>query len=416
MDREIPKAELQAAARKRYLKIGISVIAVVAAIFFITSMLRSGVKERDLKFSDVDRGTIETSVNASGKVVPAFEEIINSPINTSIVEVYCKSGDSVSAGTPLLRLDLQSTETEMNKLNDQLQMKHLELEQTRLNNNTYLDNLSMQVKVKEMSVNRLAAEVSNERRLDSLGSGTGDRVREAEFAYNTGVLELAQLRQQLANERLVKDAEYKSKQLDLSIYEKNLGEMRRTLDDAQIRSPRTATLTYINNEIGSRINQGERVAVISDLSHFRVDAEIADSYGERVAVGANANVKVGREVLKGHVANVTPLSKNGVISFTVVLDRDDYPRLRSGLKTDVYVMCDVKEEVLRIKNGSYYLGPGNYELFIVIGDDELVKRKVRLGDSNYEWVEVIDGLSPGDRVVINDMSDYKNSKSLKLKK
>ncbi len=416
MDREIPKAELQAAARKRYLKIGISVIAVVAAIFFITSMLRSGVKERDLKFSDVDRGTIETSVNASGKVVPAFEEIINSPINTSIVEVCCKSGDSVSAGTPLLRLDLQSTETEMNKLNDQLQMKHLELEQTRLNNNTYLDNLSMQVKVKEMSVNRLAAEVSNERRLDSLGSGTGDRVREAEFAYNTGVLELAQLRQQLANERLVKDAEYKSKQLDLSIYEKKLGEMRRTLDDAQIRSPRTATLTYINNEIGSRINQGERVAVISDLSHFRVDAEIADSYGERVAVGANANVKVGREVLKGHVANVTPLSKNGVISFTVVLDRDDYPRLRSGLKTDVYVMCDVKEEVLRIKNGSYYLGPGNYELFIVSGDDELVKRKVRLGDSNYEWVEVIDGLSPGDCVVINDMSDYKNSKSLKLKK
>ena len=105
-----------------------------------------------------------------------------------------------------------------------------------------------------------------------------------------------------------------------------------------------------------------------------------------------------------------------MISFTVVLDRDDYPRLRSGLKTDVYVMCDVKEEVLRIKNGSYYLGPGNYELFIVSGDDELVKRKVRLGDSNYEWVEVIDGLSPGDCVVINDMSDYKNSKSLKLKK
>ena len=105
-----------------------------------------------------------------------------------------------------------------------------------------------------------------------------------------------------------------------------------------------------------------------------------------------------------------------MISFTVVLDRDDYPRLRSGLKTDVYVMCDVKEEVVRIKNGSYYLGPGNYELFIVNGEDELVKRKVKLGDSNYEWVEVTDGLSPGDRVVINDMSDYKNSKRLKLKK
>ena len=55
---------------------------------------------------------IEVSVSASGKVVPAFEEIINSPINSRIVEVYRKGGDSVEIGTPILKLDLHSTETE----------------------------------------------------------------------------------------------------------------------------------------------------------------------------------------------------------------------------------------------------------------------------------------------------------------
>ena len=65
--------------------------------------MRSSVKEKDLVFSEVSKGTIEVSVSASGKVVPAFEEIINSPINTRILEVYKKGGDSHSRklSTPL---------------------------------------------------------------------------------------------------------------------------------------------------------------------------------------------------------------------------------------------------------------------------------------------------------------------------
>ena len=246
--------------------------------------------------------------------------------------------------------------------------------------------------------------------------GTGDKVREAELAYNTGKLELEQLRQQLVNERQVKDAEYKSKQLELSVFEKNLSEQRRTLEDARIKSPRAATLTYINKEIGSQISQGQKLAVVSDLTHFSVDAEIADSYGERVAVGSPANVKIGKEVLRGKVSNITPLSTNGVIAFTIKLDVDDYPRLRSGLKTDVYVMCDIKDDILRIRNGSYYMGPGLYEMFVADGDNEIVKRKVRLGDSNYEFVEVVEGLNQGDRVVISDMNDFKNSQRVKIRK
>ncbi|MCM1137663.1 MAG: HlyD family efflux transporter periplasmic adaptor subunit [Muribaculum sp.] len=416
MDREIPKEERLKARRMKWIKVAAVVIGVVALFIIVFSSLRKSVKMTDLKFSDVERSSIETSISASGKVVPAFEEIINSPISTRIVEVYCQNGDSVGEGTPLLRLDLQSAETELNKLTDEMNMKQLAMEQTRLNISTYLRNLEMQVQVKEMSVNRLEAEVKNERRLDSLGSGTGDKVREAELAYNTGKLELQQLRQQLVNERQVKDAEYKSKQLELSIFEKNLSEQRRTLEDAKVKSPRAATLTYINKEIGSQISQGQKLAVVSDLSHFSVDAEIADSYGERVSIGSPANVKIGKDVLRGKVTNVAPLSNNGVISFTIKLDDDDYPRLRSGLKTDVYVMCDIKDDVLRIRNGSYYMGPGNYELFVADGDNEIVKRKVKLGDSNYEYVEVVDGLKPGDRVVISDMSDFKNSNKVKIRK
>ena len=382
----------------------------------LISLMRTGVKEKDLVFSTVDQGTIEVSVSASGKVVPAFEEIINSPINTRILEVYKKGGDSVDVGTPILKLDLQSAETEYKKQLDEEQMKHYQLEQLEVNNSTYLSDLEMQVKVSEMKLNRMEVELRNERYLDSLGSGTTDRVHQAELNFKTGKLELEQLRQQLANERKVKAADLKVKQLEYEIFRKSLAETKRTLDDAQVRSPRKAILTYINNQIGAQVGEGTQIAVISDLSHFKVEGEIADTYGDRVAAGGRAIVKIGSEKLEGQVSSVTPLSKNGVISFTVQLEDDSNRRLRSGLKTDVYVMNAVKEDVMRVANASYYVGRGEYDLFVRDGEGQLVKRKVQLGDSNFEYVEVVSGLKPGDQVVVSDMSQYKNKNKLKLKK
>ena len=157
------------------------------------------------------------------------------------------------------------------------------------------------------------------------------------------------------------------------------------------------------------------MAIISDLSHFKVEGEIADTYGDRVAAGGKAVVKIGNDKLEGTVSSVTPLSKNGVISFTVQLKDDNNHCLRSGLKTDVYVMNAVKEDVMRMANASFYVGRGEYDLFVRTSDDELVKRKVQLGDSNFEYVEVVSGLQPGDVVVVSDMSSYKNKNKLKMR-
>ena len=414
MDREIPKEVRNKERNKKIIRYGGIGVASVIVISVLNSFMRTGVKTKDLVFSTVDKGTIEVSVSASGKVVPAFEEIINSPINTRIVEIYKKGGDSVDIGTPILKLDLQSVETDYKKLLDEEQMRSYKLNQLRVNNQTKLNDLAMKIKVSAMQLNRKKVELRNEQYLDSLGSGTTDKVRQAELSYNVAQLEYEQLEQQYDNEKEVLAAEYKVQELDFSIFRKGLAEMKRTLDDAQIRSPRKAILTYINNQIGAQVSQGSQLAVISDLSHFKVEGEIADTYGDRVAAGGKAIVKIGSEKLEGTVSSVTPLSKNGVISFTVQLNEDNNRRLRSGLKTDVYVMNAVKEDVMRIANASYYVGRGEYELFVRNSDKEIVKRKVQLGDSNFEFVEVASGLQPGDQVVVSDMSNYKNKNKLKL--
>lgn len=388
--------------------------AAVAVIAVIISFLQTSLNRKDLTISTVDQGIIEVSVSASGKVIPAFEEIINSPINTRIVEIYKKGGDSVDVGTPILKLDLQSAETEYKKKLDEQQMKQLELEKLRVTGHSKLSEMEMNLKVSRMELDRKAVELRNERYLDSLGAGTTDKVRQVELDYNVSQLKLKEDEQKYINEQALAEADLKVKELELNIFRKSLAETKRTLDDAQVRSPRKAILTYVNNEIGAQVSEGTKIAIVSDLSHFKIEGEIADTYGDRIAAGSKAVVKIGSDKLEGTVSDVTPLSKNGVISFTVQLEEDNHRRLRSGLKTDVYVMNAVKDDVMRIANASYYVGKGEYDVFVVNGD-QLLKRKVQLGDSNYEYVEVISGLQPGDQVVVSDMASYKDKNKLKIK-
>ncbi|WP_459187763.1 efflux RND transporter periplasmic adaptor subunit [Parabacteroides sp. APC149_11_2_Y6] len=414
MDREISKEVQRKEQRKQIIKIGSIAGALIALVIGIISMLQTSLNRKDIHISKVDKGAIEVSVSASGKVIPAFEEIINSPINSRIMEIYKKGGDSVDVGTPILKLDLQSAETDYNKQLDEEHMKRLQLEQQRVINHNKLSEMEMNLKVSRMELDRKEVELRNERYLDSLGAGTTDKVRQVELDYNVSRLKLEEDQQKYKNEQALAEADLKVKELELNIFRKSLAETKRILDDARICSPRKAILTYVNNEIGVQINQGSKVAIVSDLSHFKIEGEIADTYGDRIATGSKAVVKIGNDKLNGVVSDVTPLSKNGVISFTVQLEEDNHKRLRSGLKTDVYVMNAVKDDVLRIANSSYYVGKGEYELFVVNGD-QVQKRKVRLGDSNFEYVEVVSGLEEGDEVIISDMSPYKDKNKLKIK-
>ncbi|MDR1407808.1 MAG: efflux RND transporter periplasmic adaptor subunit, partial [Tannerella sp.] len=301
MDRAISKLEKRKALRRQIVKSGAGIAGAVAVVVLIISLMQTEIKRKDLQISTVETGVIEVSVNASGKVVPAFEEIINSPINSRIVELYRKGGDSVEVGTPILKLDLQASEAEYGKLLDEEQMKRLQFEQLRIVNQNKLSEMEMKLKVSRMELSRKEVELRNERYLDSLGAGTTDKVRQTELSYNVGQLQLNEDEQKYINERTLSEADLRVKELELNIFSKSLAEARRTLEDAQIRSPRRAILTYVNNEVGAQIQQGSRVAIVSDLSHFKVEGEIADVYGDRIGAGYRAVVRIGRDRLGGTV-------------------------------------------------------------------------------------------------------------------
>ena len=415
MDREIPKKERQLKVVKRGAKVLAGVAIGIALLLFLKNTFQKQISINDIVLSEVSTGTIETSMTASGTVVPAFEEIITTPIPSRIVETYLKVGDSVMAGTPILKLDLHSSESDYEKLQDEYKIKHFKLDQMKINNQTYLSDLAMQIKVSSMKLSRMRAELKNELYLDSLGAGTTYKVRQAELSVSVSQLELEQMRQKLTNETEVRAADEKVQDLELSILQKNVDQMKRKLEDARICAPRAAILTYLNTQVGAQVGQGERIAVISDLAHFKIEGEIADTYADRLRIGGKAKVRVGKEKIDGVISNVAPLSKNGVILFEIQINEDGHNKLRSGLKTDVYVLSAIRDDVVRISNHTYYKGAGEYELFVMKDDEQLERRNIRLGDSNYEYVEVLSGLKPGEKVVISDMQDFKDRSFVKLK-
>lgn len=415
MDREISKEEKQKRKRKQIFKFAGAVILIGGLITGIVFISESGIEKDKLQFATAERGTLESSVSASGKIVPLYEQAIVSPVTTQIMEIYCEEGDSVIAGQSLLKLDLESAETEMRKLADEVSMKNIEVEQTQLNNETQLTNLEMQIKSKEMSVSHLKAEVENEKRLDSIGSGTGDKIREAELAYSTAQLELEQMKAELRNQKKALASSYRSKQLESSISKRNLSEMERTIENAGVKAPKSGIVTYINKSLGSSIAAGDKLAVVSDLSHFKISAEIPESNANQLTVGSPVKIKTNRNILDGHIVSISPQSQSGLVEFNVILEQDNNPSLRSGLKANLNVVFDVKDDVVRLPNGQYFHGPGDYYLFVKTSDDEIERRIVTLGDSNFDFVEVKNGISPGETVVITDMQDYNNKKGIKLK-
>lgn len=414
MDRAIP---VSVQRKRRMVRIGkyVLIVAVILGIAtWLGILIMTSVDKKSLIVSEVDRGTIDVSITATGKVVPAFEEVIISPISAQILEVYAHSGDTVDVGTPLLRLDLQAAQTDYSKALDEREIRQQQLVQLTTNTETQLSDRRMQIEVEEMKLGQLEAQLRNEQYLDSLGSGTKDRVRQAEITLRTAQMQLKQLKQQYQNELRVRQADLRMKQLQDGIADKGLSETRRTLEGANIRSTRKATLTYISSEIGSIVGAGSKVAVVSDLTHFKVNGEIADTYSDRVVAGGRVLVKIGKERLFGTISTVTPLSQNGVITFTVSMDNPSHPKLRSGLKVEVFVITSIKEDVLRIRNGSYYTGAGDYTLFIFKDANTLVPRTVRLGECNYDYVEVLSGLEEGDSVVVSDMQKYKGKEKIKV--
>jgi HlyD family secretion protein len=414
MDKEITQEVTAQNRKKTVVVILISLGVLVAAIWLIRVTFKSSIKRSEITTSVVKIGNIENTINATGEVLPEFEEILTSPINASIKNVTMDAGNRVKAGQSILTLDKSAAQNDYDKQKFQLESKQSEIQKLKLDLNKSFFDIQSNNDIKQLHIGNLADAVENAKRLYNAGGGTREGIEQAELNLKVAQLEKKQIENEIRNKQQTMQIEIKEAQIAADILENDLKQLQRKLDLANIIATRAGVVTYVNKNIGANVSQGESLARIADLSSFKVQGSISDNSLDQVHVGLPVIVLINDTQLRGHVANVSPSIQNSIISFDIQLDERNNKLLRPNMKVDVYLVTAAHSHVMMVANGPAFKGPTLQDIFVV-SSGKAERRTIHIGLTNFDYVEIKDGVKPGDVVITSDMTEFKNSKELEVR-
>ncbi|MPR36128.1 efflux RND transporter periplasmic adaptor subunit [Salmonirosea aquatica] len=414
MDREVSADHLKSTRTRRWI-IGMGAVLLLAAsIYFFRKSLSSTIEANRIRTGTVQRGDVENTLNATGEVIPAYEQIITSPIRAVIKQVLLTPGTRIEPGQPIVELDKSLTQIEFERYEDQLALKKNSIEQLRMKLDKNLYDAEISDKIKLLNINKLKADLEDAQRLTKVGGGTQEDITRAENALKIAQLEKQQLENDLAYNRQSMGASLRETELGAQIESKNLKELQHKLRMADIVADRKGVLTWVNENIGSAVNEGEMLAKVADLGSFRVEGSCSDVYADQVKAGLPVVIKVNDSTLRGTITQVKPAVKDGVIGFVVQLDNARSESLRPNMKVDVYVVTDRSANTLRVANGPAFTGKRKQYVYVAQAG-KAIRREVEVGLSNFDFVEIKSGLQAGEKVILTDMNQYEHLEEITIK-
>jgi HlyD family secretion protein len=391
----------------------LTVFIIAAVIFLMRSGLSASIAPSGFSTAIVETGTIENTLNASGEVVPEFEEIISSPIVASIKNVIKNAGSSVNAGESILALDKSTTANELEKQKFQLESKKNNIRKLKLELDKSFYDIRSNNDIKQLRINSLIAEVENAKRLYKAGGGTQEDIDKAELNLKVAGLEKQQLENEIKNKQQTMQVEMRESEIEAAIQQNSVAELQRKLSNADITTTRPGVITWINKNIGAQVNEGEPLARIADLSGFKITGSISDNFMNELQEGMIAIIKINETQLRGHVSHIYPSVQNNIVQFDVKPDSQATKLLRPNLKVDVFLVTSSRTNVMRVSNGPAFKGSSPQDVFIV-EQGKAVRRKVNTGMSNFDFIELKDNVKPGDKLIITDMTRYKNVQEITI--
>lgn len=414
MDRAISPATQIKRRRRTWLLAGLVVLGVVVVLVAFRGVLKPSINRQDILTTTAEIGDVEASLTATGFVIPGREAVITSPIQSTVRRVAVPVGSAVQPGQTILELDKELTSSELAKLQDgQLQNRNKST-QLNLTMERTLNDLQSQAQVQQVKIRSQESTLRDEEHLLKIGSGTAESVRQAELSLRLAKLELKRLQDQIRNQRQANAADTRELGFTVQIQDRSITELARKLGQADISARQPGVLTWVNEDLGATVQPGDVLARVADLSSFRVRATISDAYAEALHVGDPVIIRVNDTDLRGSISAVSPAVDKGVVTFYAKLAEDHHPLLRSNLRVDVYVVTKSHKKVLRVKNGPFYQGGQEQAVFVVRGD-KAERRTVRFGDSNFDFVQITNGLHPGDEIILTDMKDHAETRELTIK-
>lgn len=414
MDRDLAPELVTRSRRKPWLIGLVAVIGLTGAILGMRTLLKTSIEAAKIRVAVVETGPVENTLNATGEIIPAYEQIITSPIRASIRRVLLTPGARVWPGQAIVELDKSLTQIEYEKLQDQLALKQNGIEQLRMKLDKNLYDADINDQIKLLNINKLTAELNDTRRLLNVGGRTPEDVTRAENALRIAQLEKQQLENDLSYNRRSMASSLRESQLQARIEGTNLKVLSQKLRQANILADRAGVLTWVNENVGSAVNEGEMLVKVADLASFRVEASCSDTYADQLRAGLPVIVRINETDLRGQITQVKPSVQNGTIRFAVSLDENRHASLRPNQKVEVFVVTNRTAQAVRVANGPAFKGKRKQYVYVMQADNVAHRREIEIGLTNFDWVEIKRGLQPGDRVILTDLSEYEHVEQLTI--
>lgn len=383
----------------------------IGAIFFLYSAWPSGthlrVNHKQLTISQVKSGLFEDSLPLRGQVEPRRTMYLETIAGGQVEEVLVEDGAAVEKGQLLVvlsnstvQLDVTSREVQVSEQLDAIRTLELQIQQTHLEYRRRLVEANYQIK-------RLQDQRA--RRTKLLGTGAVGKEElsliENELQYWSNQKNLT--KEAMGIERRLQQGQVSKLRGTVERLRSNLDVAKKNLDRLNVRAQISGKLTSLDVEVGQSLAPGSRIGQIDDPLNFKMSAAIDEFYLNRVEIKQKAEFKHNSKNYDLELTKIYPQVRNGEFEADFLFAKEQPQGIRKGQTLQFRLTLGEPRNRLLIPNGAFYLDTGGAWVFVLNEmENRATKRPVKLGRRNNRYIEIIEGLREGEKVIVSTYSNY----------
>lgn len=410
MDRIIEKKKgIRKAFTKKALPYwgGVLVLAFILWLIFKNNSSTLRVNKDSLTFSEVVSGEFDDYVRINGQVQP-ISTIQISPTEGGVVEeILIEEGSKVKKGDHILKLsnenlDLQilNSEAELAEKENILRNTIISMEQQKLN--VQQERLQLETNVRRYKRNYEQKKALYEEKLLAK-----EEWLTAEEDYMLAKDKLALVRNRELQDSLYRTVEIEQMQESLDNMRLNMKMIRRRKDNLTIKAPIDGQLGLLDVVLGQSVGSGTKIGQINDLSSYKIEAQIDEHYIDRVTQGLAATFERQGEKFHTAIRKVYPEVRDGKFKADFRIEGRLPENIRTGQTYYLNLRLGQPEKAVLVQKGSFYQQTGGRWIYVMSEDgSKAVKREIRIGRQNPRYYEVLEGLNPGEKVIISGYSNF----------
>ncbi len=392
------------------------VLLIVFVVFSTSGRSKLNVDAERMTIAEAKMATFREFIPVTGIVQPVTTIYLDLQEGGRVEEIYAEDGAVLTQGQPILRL--ANTDLEMTLLNHETSVYNMLMQMQIAQNSAWQNTVNKQTQLVDMENQLKEAKRVYDLNNKLLASKT---IAFQDFQESKNRYDYMTEKNALAMKIMEQDSVASSQQMaqQKQSYERSssaLELMRRKFADLTVRAPVDGQLTSLDAEIGQNKGKGERIGQVDVLSGFKVRVDVDEHYISRIYSGLEGQYKRADSTYTLIIKKVYTQVTGGRFAVDMVFAGKAPDNIRRGQSLQIRIALSDETEALIIPRGGFYQQTGGNRIFRLTKDGgKAYYTDIRIGRQNPDFYEVLDGLQPGDKVVVNSYENYGDVQELVIK-